>query len=154
MNTTQFLPLSTPKMLVFSKVFSTPPLILHPVPELSLYFCSFILFLMLMIQKDPASPYHTSSSEYSKDTANSMFPEPNSVVTCSSSSIPYIGPCLPIHTLMLFSHPLILLRSLTRSFQKQNLGPLNEYKESIWKVNLGSRSERSGSMRQGRRESQ
>lgn len=37
--------------------------------------------LMLMIHKDPASPYHTSSAKYSKGTANSMHPEQNSVAT-------------------------------------------------------------------------
>lgn len=37
--------------------------------------------LLLMIHKDPASPYHTSSAEYSKGTVNSMHSESNSIAS-------------------------------------------------------------------------
>lgn len=101
-------PLSTPKMLVFSKVLSTS-LIFHPLPEPSLCLCGFILFLNPYTDDSqrPASSHHTSSAEYSKGTSSSKHPKPNSVATLlfqhflGRSSPPYS----PSHALQFSFNP-------------------------------------------------
>lgn len=131
--------------------FCLPPLFYISLNHLSTCVVSFSSStLMLMIHKDPASPLHTSSAEYSIGSPNSIHPEPNSVAT---TSILCVGPHLPIHLAMHSSHPLIL-PVFNQLPPKAESGTMKCVQESIWKVNLGSRSERSRSMRQGRRKSQ
>lgn len=101
-------PLSTPKMLVFSKVLSPP---LFFILSLNHLFACVVLFssstLILMIHKDPASSHHTSSAEYSKGTSSSMHPKPNSVATMFFQH--FLGRSLPpyssSHALQLSFNP-------------------------------------------------